>query len=83
MNSVSFLFYKECPTGYFGPDCRYQCQCENGAECENVGGACSCLPGWIGTYCEKCKRGLTCRSVRKRYRESHSYVINRTKQMQV
>lgn len=54
MFSICFL---ECPEGFFGQGCRHRCQCENKAACEHVSGACTCLSGWIGTYCEKRRRG--------------------------
>lgn len=46
----------ECPAGMFGLGCRHRCQCENEALCDHVSGACTCQVGWIGTFCEKCKR---------------------------
>lgn len=45
-----------CPAGMFGPGCRHRCQCENGALCDHVSGACTCQVGWTGTVCEKCER---------------------------
>lgn len=46
----------ECPAGMFGLGCRHRCQCDNKALCDHVSGACSCLVGWTGTFCEKRER---------------------------
>lgn len=43
----------ECPEGSFGPGCESSCQCQNGAACDHVSGACTCTAGWTGTFCEK------------------------------
>lgn len=42
-----------CPEGSFGPSCKHSCQCQNGAACDHVSGACTCSAGWTGTFCEK------------------------------
>jgi hypothetical protein len=46
----------ECPAGYFGLGCLHHCQCDNKGTCDHVSGACTCLVGWTGTFCEKRKR---------------------------
>uniref|UniRef100_A0A3P8VWT3 Platelet endothelial aggregation receptor 1 n=2 Tax=Cynoglossus semilaevis TaxID=244447 RepID=A0A3P8VWT3_CYNSE len=42
-----------CDDTHWGPGCRQQCKCENGALCDPIKGACQCLPGFIGRYCEE------------------------------
>ncbi|KAG7226079.1 hypothetical protein INR49_018689 [Caranx melampygus] len=42
-----------CANGTYGPGCVQQCQCQNGADCDHVSGACTCSPGYAGTFCEK------------------------------
>lgn len=42
-----------CPRGTFGPSCESSCQCQNGAACDPVSGACDCAAGWTGIFCEK------------------------------
>lgn len=42
-----------CPEGSFGPGCESSCQCQNGAACDHVSGACTCTAGWTGTFCER------------------------------
>ncbi|XP_033112364.1 protein draper-like [Anneissia japonica] len=41
-----------CELGKYGQNCIYECNCNNGAECEPVNGNCVCLPGFIGDTCE-------------------------------
>lgn len=41
-----------CDDKHWGPDCRQDCRCENGALCDPVSGACQCPPGFIGLLCE-------------------------------
>ena len=44
--------------GSYGPQCRYQCQCENNALCSFSTGECFCKPGWMGRVCnESCLAG--------------------------
>ncbi len=43
----------ECPEGHYGAECKLACECENGAECDHVSGACTCTAGWVGSHCEK------------------------------
>lgn len=45
----------ECVNGSYGQGCAQQCQCQNGALCDHVSGACTCSPGYAGTHCEKSK----------------------------
>lgn len=51
LNAVCFCFLG-CPEGWFGASCRHRCQCEHGAACDHVSGACTCSSGWRGTFCE-------------------------------
>jgi hypothetical protein len=44
---------QECDEGLFGPGCRNNCTCENGARCDAVTGSCRCLEGWTGRDCEE------------------------------
>lgn len=66
-----------CPDNFYGPNCKLQCMCENGAECHHVTGQCQCAPGWTGASCTvpcpdgfyglscthvcKCRNGGRCR----------------------
>lgn len=38
---------------HYGAECKLVCECENGAECDHVSGACTCTVGWVGSHCEK------------------------------
>ena len=49
------LFCSECPEGFFGVNCRKQCNCKNEANCDGVTGECICLPGWFGPSCTEGK----------------------------
>ena len=42
-----------CPAGRYGTQCLLQCQCENGATCDPVGGRCNCTKGWMGQICDQ------------------------------
>ena len=44
-----------CPIGSHGLNCSVSCTCKNGATCNHTNGACTCLPGYVGTDCEKSK----------------------------
>ncbi|PWA24948.1 hypothetical protein CCH79_00015499 [Gambusia affinis] len=41
-----------CDDRHWGPNCRKECKCENGALCDPVRGVCQCPPGFIGRLCE-------------------------------
>lgn len=55
-------FSVECPFGHFGRACKEICNehClqENNTLCDHVGGKClnGCEDGYIGTYCNNCKK---------------------------
>lgn len=51
--SVYCFNIEGCPNGTYGPGCRRQCRCENGAECDHISGGCTCTPGWRGMFCSK------------------------------
>lgn len=53
----------ECVNGSYGQRCTQQCQCQNGALCDHVSGACTCSPGYAGTSCEKSKISFVTYSV--------------------
>ena len=44
-----------CPSGKFGQNCADQCNCENGADCDPIGGRCICKTGYTGERCENRK----------------------------
>ena len=47
-----------CPSHKWGPHCRHDCTCQNGAKCDARTGACACTPGWQGDKCDKpCDQG--------------------------
>ena len=37
----------------YGPDCKLDCSCSNGATCDSVSGKCRCAAGWIGPECRQ------------------------------
>ena len=41
-----------CPAGTWGPGCASHCDCEHGATCHHVSGACTCAAGYKGQHCE-------------------------------
>ncbi|XP_066959442.1 multiple epidermal growth factor-like domains protein 6 isoform X2 [Macrobrachium rosenbergii] len=56
---ASFLIAEKCPEGKYGPGCRRNCKCQNGAQCHPLTGDCQCTPGWRGHYCHlPCEKGL-------------------------
>ena len=50
---IDLVVVTECPSGSHGYECLEDCQCQNGALCDPVNGACSCAAGWQGTFCEQ------------------------------
>lgn len=75
-NSDPVFLPPDCDAKHWGPGCRQDCRCENGALCDPLTGACQCPPGFIGLLCEdpcpagthgrgclqicKCKNGASC-----------------------
>lgn len=60
---VSFLRCRcqhECPVGTYGPQCAHKCDCQNGAKCYHINGACLCNEGFKGPSCQDrfCPAGL-------------------------
>ena len=69
----------KCKEGFFGPQCRGKCRCQNNATCDGKDGTCDCQPGWTGVQCDnpcpsgyfgknchskcKCQNGGSCESV--------------------
>ncbi|PIO38151.1 hypothetical protein AB205_0180310, partial [Aquarana catesbeiana] len=51
---------EECPIGTYGYQCAERCDCQNGAKCYHINGACLCEPGFKGILCEErvCAEGL-------------------------
>ncbi|CAM2098950.1 unnamed protein product [Caretta caretta] len=51
---------EECPIGTYGFQCTQKCDCQNGAKCYHVNGACMCDPGFKGIRCQErmCPEGL-------------------------
>ena len=52
---LTFYLSTGCAEGTYGPQCQQPCMCANGAACDHVSGACTCTPGWRGTFCDKRK----------------------------
>lgn len=50
----------DCPVGSFGPQCNQTCECQNGAKCHHINGACLCETGFKGPNCQErfCPSGL-------------------------
>lgn len=47
-----------CESDYWGPHCSNRCQCQNGAKCNPITGACVCTDGYQGWRCEEpCESG--------------------------
>lgn len=47
-----------CESDFWGPHCSNRCQCQNGAKCNPITGACVCTDGYQGWRCEEtCERG--------------------------
>lgn len=42
-----------CESDYWGPHCSSRCQCQNGAKCNPITGACVCTDGYQGWRCEE------------------------------
>lgn len=47
-----------CESDFWGPHCSNRCQCQNGAKCNPITGACVCTDGYQGWRCEEpCEYG--------------------------
>lgn len=47
-----------CESDFWGPHCSNRCQCQNGAKCNPITGACVCTDGYQGWRCEEpCEHG--------------------------
>lgn len=45
--------------GKFGAECKFECNCQNGATCDNTNGKCICKSGYHGALCEnECSVGF-------------------------
>lgn len=42
-----------CDSDHWGPHCSNRCQCQNGALCNPITGACVCAAGFRGWRCEE------------------------------
>ncbi|KAF3833078.1 hypothetical protein F7725_026743 [Dissostichus mawsoni] len=51
---------EECPVSTYGPQCAHKCDCQNGAKCYHINGACLCNEGFKGPSCQDrfCPPGL-------------------------
>ncbi|PWA20179.1 hypothetical protein CCH79_00003680 [Gambusia affinis] len=48
----------ECPSGFYGLNCQFTCDCNMGQACDHVTGKCLCPPGFYGSQCERqCENG--------------------------
>ncbi|VDN24991.1 unnamed protein product [Cylicostephanus goldi] len=50
--------WEACPPGLYGPNCAFECACQNGAECNAKDGSCICPPGFYGASCSEGKLEL-------------------------
>ena len=41
----------DCPDGWYGENCPFECQCARKQQCARDTGACTCLPGWKDELC--------------------------------
>lgn len=62
MYKLCFI-HSVCSIGYYGMGCRGKCSayCVNNEPCDHVSGECSngCQDGYIGIYCNSCKKLIT------------------------
>ncbi|XP_037959055.1 uncharacterized protein LOC119688448 [Teleopsis dalmanni] len=58
---------QRCDHDHWGNECKNECECQNGAACDNKSGMCHCTIGWSGDFCElPCPigtYGVMCRKV--------------------
>ena len=50
---VVWSFRAGCGSDFWGPHCSNRCQCQNGAKCNPITGACVCTDGYQGWRCEE------------------------------
>ena len=61
MEIIEFIFslhsciHIDCPEGFYGEGCTEECECQNGASCDQFTGQCNCTAGWTGETCNKSK----------------------------
>ncbi|CAC5383253.1 unnamed protein product [Mytilus coruscus] len=49
-----YRYISDCPDGRFGPNCVYECHCQNLKPCDKRTGKCKqCYDRWIGQSCQK------------------------------
>lgn len=49
----------QCPIGFYGDDCKHQCNCKNNSSCDPHSGDCICERGWKGADCNQpCPNGF-------------------------
>ena len=51
----AFTIGIDCPEGFYGEDCSEECECQNGASCDDLTGQCNCTAGWMGETCNESK----------------------------
>eukprot|EP00057_Strongylocentrotus_purpuratus_P013690 XP_011668164.1 PREDICTED: scavenger receptor class F member 1-like [Strongylocentrotus purpuratus] len=54
---------RTCPSGWYGQECSYHCDCGHGGSCDPVSGECACLPGYTGTICQESGESIASRII--------------------
>ena len=49
---ISFYLFAACPTGRYGKNCLFDCEC-GGSTCDPTNGECICIAGKMGDHCEQ------------------------------
>ncbi|KAF6384646.1 hypothetical protein mRhiFer1_004359 [Rhinolophus ferrumequinum] len=56
---AGILCNERCPKGFFGKNCKRECNCANSGHCHRVYGVCVCEPGRYGRFCHlNCPKGV-------------------------